>query len=46
MGWMYFMQARERIDLPVLIRDAMIEYIRHRRVLDYQLEGRIRLTDE
>jgi len=45
-GMDVFMQARERIDLPVLIRDAMIEYIRHRRVLDYQLEGRIRLTDE
>lgn len=45
-GMNVFMEARERIDLPVLIRDAMIEYIRHRRVLDYELEGRIRLTDE
>lgn len=34
----------ERIDLPVLIRDAMIEYIRMKRNLDYELEQRIRIT--
>lgn len=33
----------ERIDTNVLIRDAMIEYIRMRRHLDYELEQRIRL---
>ena len=36
---------RERIDLNVLIRDAMIEYIRSRRNLDYELEQRIRITE-
>lgn len=39
-----FLQARSRTDLPVLIREAMIEYIRLRRHLNYQLEQRIRLT--
>jgi len=34
----------ERIDTNVLIRDAMIEYIRMQRHLDYELEQRIRLT--
>ncbi|MCC5925995.1 MAG: 5'-nucleotidase C-terminal domain-containing protein [Bacteroidetes bacterium] len=41
-----FLEAQERIDLPVLIRDAMIEYIRHRRHLNYELEGRIRFTED
>jgi len=41
-----FLEAQERIDLPVLIRDAMIEYIRHRRHLNYELEGRIRMTED
>jgi 2',3'-cyclic-nucleotide 2'-phosphodiesterase (5'-nucleotidase family) len=40
-----FREAVERIDLPVLIRQAMIEYIRARRQLNYELEGRIRNTD-
>jgi 2',3'-cyclic-nucleotide 2'-phosphodiesterase (5'-nucleotidase family) len=39
-----FLEARSRTDLPVLIRQAMIEYIRLRRHLNYQLEQRIRLT--
>src|SRR5690606_18727441 len=35
----------ERIDLNVLIRDAMIEYIRNRRHLNYELDQRIRITE-
>jgi 2',3'-cyclic-nucleotide 2'-phosphodiesterase (5'-nucleotidase family) len=35
----------ERIDTGVLIRDAMIEYIRMQRHLDYGLEQRIRITE-
>lgn len=34
----------DRIDLPVLIRDAMIEYIRMKRTLNYELEQRVRIT--
>lgn len=43
-GISVFTEAQERIDLPVLIRDAMIEYIRARRHLNYELEQRIRLS--
>lgn len=35
----------ERIETGVLIRDAMIEYIRMQRHLDYELEQRIRVTE-
>jgi 2',3'-cyclic-nucleotide 2'-phosphodiesterase (5'-nucleotidase family) len=34
----------DRIDLPVLIREAMIEYIRMKRNLNYELEQRVRIT--
>jgi 2',3'-cyclic-nucleotide 2'-phosphodiesterase (5'-nucleotidase family) len=34
----------DRVDLPVLIRQAMIEYIRMKRNLNYELEQRIRIT--
>jgi 2',3'-cyclic-nucleotide 2'-phosphodiesterase (5'-nucleotidase family) len=40
-----FLEAQERIDLNVLIRAAMIEYIRNARHLNYQNEQRIRLTE-
>jgi 2',3'-cyclic-nucleotide 2'-phosphodiesterase (5'-nucleotidase family) len=35
----------ERIETGVLIREAMIEYIRMQRHLDYELEQRIRVTE-
>ncbi len=44
-GVSVFTEAIERTDLPVLIRDAMIEYIRVKRLLDYQLEQRIRVSE-
>lgn len=44
-GISVFLRVQERIDLPVLIRDAMISYIRSRRHLHYELEQRIRVSD-
>ena len=35
-----------RVDIDVLIRDAMIEYLRSRRHLNYELEQRIRITED
>jgi 2',3'-cyclic-nucleotide 2'-phosphodiesterase (5'-nucleotidase family) len=36
-----FLSAQEREDLPLLVRDALIEYLREIRVIDYRVEGRI-----
>ncbi len=35
------MNPRERLDLPILLRDAFIAYVRHEGVIEPKLEGRI-----